>query len=115
MPYLKDPYLQVPIRAELEGIYYENNVKYPFKTIYDFHEFNPSLNEYTASFLEVLFSLNSQSYSVKFNYNFKTPNGVFCKNRKMIKPTPKISERYAYSEEIVRYKTILHLKVLLLN
>lgn len=92
MPYFSALYKQAPVRAEVEGIYYDNNnIKTSFKTVHDYHEFNPSISPFAQ-------------------YAFDIPNGVFCVNKKNTKPLPNVNVRYAYSEEIVRTKTLTNLK-----
>lgn len=53
MPYTNQDFPQVPVRVELNGI----SNKVPFRTIYEYHEFNPSINQYTRSFFQVSFFL----------------------------------------------------------
>ena len=54
MPYFSATYKQAPVRAEVEGIYYDNNnIKTSFKTVHDYHEFNPSISPFAQSGFDV--------------------------------------------------------------
>ena len=57
MPYYSDTYKQSPVRAELEGIYYDNNnIRTNFKTTHDYHEFNSLIN---GNWVQNYFEVNS--------------------------------------------------------
>ena len=69
MPYFDSQYNQSPVRAEVEGVQVENNIRYNFKTVYDYHEFRPSIDNYAMSYFEVRSKFNILQNKKKIGFS----------------------------------------------
>lgn len=85
MPYLEGAQNQIPVRAEVKGVVAQGSNLVPFETIYDFYHYQPIVG--------------NDNYQNRF---LQTPPGVYCAGRKETKKPPKVSARYAYSEELIQ-------------